>query len=473
MPLDEQTVVKLPPHDLDAEEAVLGSLLIDPTVVYQTEPVLKPDDFYREKNRWTYECMLALHERGVAINTITVAQDLMQRQQLEAAGGAPFLSHLVAQTPTSVHCEHYAHIVGRLSVMRKVISASNQIAAIGYECPPDTDEALSRAEAILLGLRNGHDSDKAVVDVKDALWDFPDILRERAKERQEAQLLMGWPLFDDSVLLRRGTLTVAAGASSAGKTMVAEHIHEQALKAGLNSVYFHNELLDTQLQCRQMCRYMKLVDVTGERRIAPRYKDVEAGVYVDHPAFTETIHSIWEWPGRGFWVYCAGWGAKKIASKIRWLGQQHQIDVVIVDYLQQIPLDEFMGTRSGLNHAQATGAAVQLLKDTAASLPSQPPIVVMSQINSEGETRNSGEPGEKANVHIRIHNEFKASGGDCQYKCKLTGEQRLQCYPHCIQIQILKNTFGPTRKLYVWHDPVRFRLFADDDSVASLLGREQ
>ncbi|MGB2583854.1 MAG: DnaB-like helicase N-terminal domain-containing protein, partial [Dehalococcoidia bacterium] len=153
--VESQSNVKLPPHDLDAEEAVLGSLLIDPEAIFKVITLLKSEDFYREKNRWTYESCFQLYDRKEAINQITVAHELARKQQLEAAGGAAYLSHLVSQVPTSVHVEYYADIVRRLSMMRQLISASNQIAAIGYESPPDSDDALNRAEGILFGLRYG------------------------------------------------------------------------------------------------------------------------------------------------------------------------------------------------------------------------------------------------------------------------------------------------------------------------------
>jgi replicative DNA helicase len=122
---ETQSNVKLPPHDLDAEEAVLGSLLIDPEAIFKIVTVLKPEDFYREKNRWTYEACAALYERREAINQITLAHELARGQKLEATGGAAYLSHLVAQVPTSVHAEYYAAIVHRLSMMRRLISSSN------------------------------------------------------------------------------------------------------------------------------------------------------------------------------------------------------------------------------------------------------------------------------------------------------------------------------------------------------------
>jgi replicative DNA helicase len=122
---------KLPPHNIEAEEAVIGSLLVDPeAAILKTVISLKPEDFYREKNQWLYEGCVSLYERNEAINQITVAQEVARQGKLEEVGGVAYLSHLVSVLPTSVHVEHYAKIVHNLSVMRRLISAAGQIAAI-------------------------------------------------------------------------------------------------------------------------------------------------------------------------------------------------------------------------------------------------------------------------------------------------------------------------------------------------------
>ena len=146
---------KLPPHNVEAEEAVLGSLLVDPDSITETAIFLKPEAFYREKNLWVYEACLALYDRSEAINQITVAQELATQGRLEAVGGAGFLSLLVERLPTSLHIEHYARIVHRLSVMRRLISAAGQIAAIGYEAEADLDSAMNKAEDALFRVRRG------------------------------------------------------------------------------------------------------------------------------------------------------------------------------------------------------------------------------------------------------------------------------------------------------------------------------
>jgi len=146
---------KLPPHDTDAEENVIGSLLIDGTAIYQIAASLQPRDFYTEQTSLVYDACLTLYQRDGAIDQITVAQELARQGKLEICGGAAYLSHLVSIVVTSLHIEHYAQIVSRLSLMRRLISAGSQITAIGYEADSDVDAALGKAEDTLFKLRRG------------------------------------------------------------------------------------------------------------------------------------------------------------------------------------------------------------------------------------------------------------------------------------------------------------------------------
>ena len=140
---------RLPPHSIEAEEAVIGSLLVDPDAIIEIASFLRPEDFYRDRNRWAYEVCFSLYDRPepVPVSQITVADELARRGKLEAIGGAAYLSHLVAVLPTSVHVEHYARIVHRLALMRRLIESAGQIAAIGYEADQDVDAARDASAA--------------------------------------------------------------------------------------------------------------------------------------------------------------------------------------------------------------------------------------------------------------------------------------------------------------------------------------
>src|SRR5688572_15882966 len=113
---------RLPPNDIGAEEAVLGSLLLDEEAIYKVASRLKPDDFFREKNRWTFDACMALYERREPINQITLSHELSQADRLDEMGGVSYLNYLIASVPSSVFVEHYAEIVQRTATMRKLIN---------------------------------------------------------------------------------------------------------------------------------------------------------------------------------------------------------------------------------------------------------------------------------------------------------------------------------------------------------------
>ena len=146
---------KLLPHDLEAEEAVIGSLLIDSDSFLRIAHVIKPDDFYREKNRLCFAACISLFQRSEAINQVTLAHELGRLDHLEAIGGMAYLSHLVSITPTSAHAEHYAQLLYRTSTMRRLIDAASRISAIGYDDTADVESSLRQAEDTLFKVRSG------------------------------------------------------------------------------------------------------------------------------------------------------------------------------------------------------------------------------------------------------------------------------------------------------------------------------
>src|SRR3989304_2864496 len=113
---------KAPPHNIEAEEAVLASLILDPEAIMNIASWVRPEDFYDERNRWAYDACISLYERGEAINQITLAEELTRKGKLAEIGGAAYLSHVVSVLPTSVPLEYYADIVHRLSMMRKLLT---------------------------------------------------------------------------------------------------------------------------------------------------------------------------------------------------------------------------------------------------------------------------------------------------------------------------------------------------------------
>ncbi len=224
---------KLPPHDIDAEEAVIGSLLIDPEAVNKVASYLEPGDFFRESHQWAYEACLELYQRSEAINQITVAQELSRQDRLELLGGQAQLIHWVSVTPTSLHVEYYANIVRRLAVMRRLIAAAGQIAAIGFEAGPDADASLSKAEDVLFKLRRGR-GQRDFVSLRQVLDQYMEELPASRKTTEDGRLPhipTGYKVLDEFLGgMQRSDLIILAARPSLGKTSLAMGIARNAAK---------------------------------------------------------------------------------------------------------------------------------------------------------------------------------------------------------------------------------------------------
>jgi len=363
---------KLPPHDIEAEEAVLGALLVDGEAIFKIATYLRPEDFYREKNQWVYAACFDLYERNEAIDLVTVAPALGRRGRLEGIGGAAYLSHLVSSVATSVHIEHYAQIVHRTAVMRHLIGAAAQIEAIGYEGNPDVEEALSRAESILLRLQRGRRP-----------WDFVPIreLLHRYFEETEIRPFEGEVISSgfralDRLLggFRRSDMIVLAARPSLGKTSLALSIaRNAAVNQKARVAIFSIEMSRDQLVQRllsseagvdsQRLRLGQQSEAEGERLIEATGVLSEAPIYIDDsPALRVT----------------------EMKSKARQLNFERGIDLVIIDYLQLIRGD---GRESKVQEITEISRSI---KELAREL--NVPVIAVSQLSRAIEFRSSHKP---------------------------------------------------------------------------------
>jgi replicative DNA helicase len=158
---------RLPPQSLDAEQAVLGSILIDRDAIIEVADFLTADDFYRQAHGQIFAAMLELYGHNEPIDIVTVAEAVERAGQLEAIGGAGYLSQLANDTPTAVHVAQYGRIVERKALLRRLIQSAGRIAGIGYEDGPDVQESIDRAEAELFAVsqRRARDGFSPLVDL--------------------------------------------------------------------------------------------------------------------------------------------------------------------------------------------------------------------------------------------------------------------------------------------------------------------
>ncbi len=374
---------KLPPHDIDAEEAVTGSLLIDGTAIYKIATFLQPSDFYHEQSQWVYGACLSLYQRpegSEAINQITVAQELARQGKLESCGGAAYLSHLISIVPTSLDIEHYAQIVYRLSVMRGLINAAGQIAAIGYQADPNVDASLSRAEEVLFRLRHGQ-SPRDFVHIRQVLDKYFETAPTPATEAEGYQRPLPYALSGFSKLdeflggFQRSDLVIVAGRPSLGKTSLALGIARNAAVAQRACVaLFSLEMAQEPLVLRLLSgesgvnlrrvrlglqnedEEKQLMDATGILS--------EASIYIDDSPQLRVV---------------------EMRSKARRLHFERGIDLIIVDYLQLM-----QGDGRGEGRVQEISYISRSLKALAREL--NVPVVAVSQLSRAVEWRASHRP---------------------------------------------------------------------------------
>lgn len=371
-------VDRLPPHDIDAEEATVGSLLIDGASITKVEPILQSNDFYSERNRWIFEACLGLYQRNEAINQITVAQELARQDKLENCGGAAFLSHLISVCPTSLDIEYYANIIYRLSIMRKLIVASESIAGIGYQADPDVDASLDKAEDVLYNLRHGK-SPRGFIHIRQVLDKLLEVEPEDKSSllpHEMKYVPTGFTSIDDFLNgFQRSDLVVLAGRPSMGKTSLA-------LNIARNAAVEHNACvaLFSLEMSRESLGYRL---VSGESRVNSRkiyhhqYNQEEEkrimdsiGILSEAPIFIDDSPQI---------------RVIEMRSKAKRLYSEHNINLIIVDHLGLIQGDVRLD-----NRVQEVSYITRSLKILAREL--NVPVLVVSQLSRASEWRASHKP---------------------------------------------------------------------------------
>ena len=462
------------PYDLEAEEAVLGSCLIDSNAIYQV-PWLRPDHFYRDKNQWVFEAICVLRDRKVPPNQITVAHEISQVGHLEALGGSDYLSNLVMQVPTSVHIAYYGEIVYRLAAYREMIRQGQEIEDIGYRANSDFPTSLEKAESTLGVVRAEYP-----VKTDDVLThdESLDTFYEKQKDTMEMLAAGGqwlstpWVSYNEVVRLRPEGVSVIAGPSSHGKTTIATNIADYAaMKLGMNGMYIFNELNNYMIQSARACRHITVMDSNSTRQMAPSIRDIEDGKYYNHPAMLQHLDEMKAWPGSITHCHALNWSVYQIGSEIRQQALKGNADFVIVDYAQLIPRDNL--GKSNITDARALGIIITHLKYVCASLPGKPHLFILSQVTKGINTkddctldklRDSGEIGEYSNTATIVFSQHRATQGRCAENCTMdrgTTEPG-KCNRHCLWAVVVKNTFGPCGFVLLKHIPWRFKIIDSD-----------
>jgi len=367
----------LPPHDTEAEEALLGSLLIDQDAILRVVTFLKPSDFFDEANAAVYTACVELCRRSEPINQISVAHELMRNGQLEQTGGASNLSHLIGGVPTSLHAEHYGRIVERMSVMRHLIVAGRRIAAIGYEAGPDIEESLGQAEDALFRLRMREGS-RDFVSIRDVLNGYFEQAGSPESDgaRRLSQVKTGYAGLDEVLGgLQRSDLIILAARPSIGKTTLALDIARRAAVEQKACVALFSLEMSAESVVQRMLSAQADVD----------FWHVRLGKFLEHEE-RKIMKAAGTLSDTGIYIDDTPQvGTMSVTSKAKRLDFEKHVDLVIIDYLQLIQGEGRRDTR-----VQELSQITRALKLMAREL--NVPVIAVSQLSRAVEWRPSHEP---------------------------------------------------------------------------------
>jgi replicative DNA helicase len=376
--MSEQTAMpdKMVPHNVEAEQAVLGALLIDPDAIYKVSTFLRADDFYVIKHQWMYESVTSLHERGEAVDYVTLCDELERREQLAEIGGAAYITSLINATPTALNVEYYGRIVERTSTLRRLIGAAGEIAALAYEDTDNADEVVDRAEQILFGVSQRRISRDLmpIREVVSEYYDRIDYLYQHKGEtigvptgfRQVDKLLGG---------LQKSDLVIVAGRPGMGKTsLILSFAQNAARKYNQRVAVFSLEMSAEQLVQRLIASE---TGIDSQRLRLGNLREEEWPVFIQATgALSETMIFIDDTPSIS---------AMQLRTKARRLYAEHGLDLIIVDYLQLMQTDRRID-----NRVQEISLLSRSLKGLAREL--NIPVVVASQLSRAVEQRNDKHP---------------------------------------------------------------------------------
>ncbi len=373
MGADELALEKVPPQNLEAEQSVLGSMLLDEEAIVKAVEILDEDSFYKEVHRRIFSAVLELYEKGEAVDLITLTEQLKKEKALDMVGGASYITSLIDMVPTAANAEYYANIVKEKATLRSLINAATQIITGSYEDPKDVDLFLDKAEAMVFNISQRK--------VRQDFVPLKDMIHHSVEKAEELfnrkELVTGVPSgFMD--LDRRTSgfqpseLIIIAGRPSMGKTAfslnVAQHV---TIKMKIPVAIFSLEMSREQLVQRLLCsearvELHKLRTGYLSASAFPRLASA-AGRLAEAPIFIDDTGDI---------------SALELRAKARRIQAREKVGLIIIDYLQ------LMRGRRSDSRQQEISEISRALKNLTKEL--NIPILAVSQLSREVEKRGRG-----------------------------------------------------------------------------------
>ena len=375
MPLSD-TIERVPPQNLEAEAAVLGSMLLEREAIGRAIEIIDESVFYKESNRIIYSVVTKLYDHNKAIDMITLVEELKKQGLLEDAGGLSYITALAGSIPTAANIEYYAKIVKEKAILRNLISTSQKVISASYESSSNVDALLDKAEKMIFEISSKKIESK-IVTLKDVIKDSIETIDNLYQRKEHVTgLATGFHEFDIMTAgLQKSDLIVVAGRPSMGKsalvTCMAEHIGVIEKKP---IAFFSLEMSKEQLVQRLLCSHAR-VD----------YHKVRTGFLSqsDWPRLVNAAGKLSETP-----VYIddtPGISVLELRAKARRLKAKHDISLVVLDYLQLM-----QGPQNIENRQQEISEISRALKALAREL--SVPVIAVSQLSRAVEQRADHRP---------------------------------------------------------------------------------
>ena len=369
---------KIPPHDEEAEQAVLGSMLLDKNAVVKGIEILKPSDFYRADNATVFEACLNIYNKGEAIDTITISNELTTMGKLDAIGGLEYIAKLPEAVPTTANVEKYIKIVEEKSLLRSLIKSANDMIALGYNQNEEVENIMDRAEQTIFELIQ-RKSQQGYSSIKDVLVESLNEIQELySKKKRVTGVSTGFADMDNMLSgLHNSDLILIAARPAMGKTAYALNIATNAaVNAGVGVAVFSLEM--SKQQCtNRILAIQSMVDSQKLSRgeleeddwtkigVAASELSDSAGIYIDDtPGIT----------------------AAEIRAKCRKMKLEHEnLGLIVIDYLQLIS-----GSGRSEGRQQEVSEISRALKILAKEI--NVPVIALSQLSRAPEQREDHRP---------------------------------------------------------------------------------
>ncbi len=372
------TIDRIPPQNLEAEMALIGSILVDREIMGAVSEIVTPADFYAHVHETIFVALSELYQRGWPLDKISVAEELKRRDQLENVGGLPYLTSLMDTVQTAASAAYYATIVREKSLLRSLIHAGTQISQFGYENEEDVDGALDRSEQIVYEIRNRElRATFRVVGglLKDA-FDHIDALYQRRGGR--TGMTSGYSDVDEMTSgFQPGNFIIVAARPGMGKTSFALNVAAAAAREEDKPIaFFSLEMSNDEIVQRLIC---------AEAHISMH--DMRRGNIKPHQweKISDAMATLHELP---FYIDdSAGLTISEIRSRCRRLKSTHGLSAVFVDYLQLLRPSILS---KNTNRNEELSEICRTLKITAKDL--SVPIIALAQLNRSVEARADKRP---------------------------------------------------------------------------------